>query len=178
MNNSKYLIVGILFPILVLLGMVIKHHLNIESGGKVTLKILGYDPRDLLSGHYITYRVDYEIDPAHICRMWNTNESAFICLSGNRKFTTNSKELKGCDLYLKGICKHGRFEAGIERFYIPENLAKDLDMAVRDGQGKINVTIQKNGTGMVTDLLIEDLPFKEWVRKKRDHKESAPQDQE
>lgn len=31
-----------------------------DSGMEITVRIMGYDPRDLLSGHYIRYRIDWD----------------------------------------------------------------------------------------------------------------------
>lgn len=31
-----------------------------DSGTEITVRIMGYDPRDLLSGHYIRYRINWD----------------------------------------------------------------------------------------------------------------------
>ena len=31
-----------------------------DSGVEITVPVMGYDPRDLLSGHYIRYRIDWD----------------------------------------------------------------------------------------------------------------------
>ena len=31
-----------------------------DSGTDITVPVMGYDPRDLLSGHYIRYRIDWD----------------------------------------------------------------------------------------------------------------------
>ncbi len=31
-----------------------------DSGAEITVPVMGYDPRDLLSGHYIRYRIDWD----------------------------------------------------------------------------------------------------------------------
>jgi uncharacterized membrane-anchored protein len=36
-----------------------------ESGTEITVRISGYDPRDLLSGHYIRYTIDWDKTDLH-----------------------------------------------------------------------------------------------------------------
>ncbi len=49
-----------LLPMLILLGQVIYLTLWAQTAQMVTVSIDGYDPRSLLSGHYIDYRVNWE----------------------------------------------------------------------------------------------------------------------
>ena len=46
-------------PFLILLSWTIKLHYQKETLPEVILPITGYDPRDLLSGHYIQYQIDW-----------------------------------------------------------------------------------------------------------------------
>lgn len=168
MNNSKLLIAAIVFPILILIGMAVQHAYGVKNGGLVTLKITGYDPRHLLSGHYLTYRVDFEVDkPETLCPSYGSHQKAYICFSDKREFVSERSALKNCPLYIKGTCNYSVFSAGIERFYIPQEFAKELDTVVQDGKGQIIVSIQKDGKGIVKDLLIDNLHYKDWVKAKR-----------
>lgn len=77
---------------------------------EVTVRIAGYDPRDLLSGHYIAYTIDWENTD---CRQFE-NE---IC----------PKEA----FYESGI---GGLRGNSHRFYIPERKAAELDRIFRSGE--------------------------------------------
>lgn len=122
-------------------------------GEEVTLSIEGYDPRDLLSGHYLTYRVIYGVNDVCNDNKYRSKKEGFICLD-SKKFSYNRPY--NCNLFIKGICKYKRFIAGIERFYIPQSAAVKLDRLVRDNKGKIVVSITKSGVAQVKKLLIND----------------------
>lgn len=63
-------------------------HLNIQkdSGIEVRIPITGYDPRDLLSGHYIQYKIDWDKFDCdfsiadNFCRdkVWNEQQRFYI----------------------------------------------------------------------------------------------------
>src|SRR5690349_20108829 len=53
------IIPALLLPILALAVWVGLLQFRIISGQEVRLKITGYDPRDLLSGHYMQFRLDF-----------------------------------------------------------------------------------------------------------------------
>lgn len=46
-------------PLFFLIGLVVFFSMQSAYLPEVTLRIQGYDPRDLLSGHYISYRIDW-----------------------------------------------------------------------------------------------------------------------
>jgi uncharacterized membrane-anchored protein len=70
-----------------------------ESGTEITVRISGYDPRDLLSGHYIRYTIDWDKTDLH---------------QFDDKFFTK-------DDFVDSLNKTSY------RFYVPENHAKYLN---------------------------------------------------
>jgi len=154
-KSRKILLVTLMIPILALLGLTTSKISNLFMGREVELPIVGFDPRDLLSGHYLVYRVDYGV--ANLCA---TPEEApgFVCLD-NRTFTQDKPD--GCSLFIKGSCNHLRFEAGIERFYIPEEKAAMLDQIVRGKQASIVISITGAGHAQVKNLLVNGKPWEE-----------------
>ena len=159
MNRSKtVLISALLFPIIALGILTGYKHYKVTVGMEVILPIEGYDPRDLLSGHYLTYRVNY--GTKYICeqsRKANYSE-AYVCL--DPKYFSYHKP-QTCNLVIKGTCKGSRFRAGIERFYIPEDQAKKLDKDVRSKKGSIVLSVTPDGHAQIKDLLIDDKPWNE-----------------
>lgn len=66
---NKFFIIGALaFTFFILFGWTSKVVTHANSMPEVVLPIKGYDPRDLLSGHYIAYQIDW--DKAD-CRVFN-----------------------------------------------------------------------------------------------------------
>jgi uncharacterized membrane-anchored protein len=163
--QSKMLVFAILFPIVLLLGFMLHKQRVVSQGARVILKIVGYDPRDLLSGHYLIYNVDYGVTPT--CTSETHLAEAFVCLS-DKTFRFGS--VRNCDLAIAGKCEQSRFVAGIERFYVPQENARELEQHVMGRNASIELAI-KNGQAQVVDLLIEGVSWKDKL------KEPAPSDQ-
>ncbi|MBP5698464.1 MAG: GDYXXLXY domain-containing protein [Alphaproteobacteria bacterium] len=102
-------------PALLLLCWVGVISAQIYSGREVTVAIRGYDPRSLLSGHYIQYTIDWG----------NTDCSQFesgVCPERDFEYA----------LY------HG-YWGNNGRFYVSEKEAQSLDKAVRSGANKAEI---------------------------------------
>lgn len=156
MRTKSFLIIILLFPIITLFALTVYKKYLIESGYEVTLKIYGYDPRDLLSGHYVVYAVDYGIPD--LCRDYSTIQTAYICL--DTKTFSSVLDTK-CKHFIRGICSYGHFEAGIEKFYIPENKAAMLDKKVRNKKASIVISVSPEGRAQIKDLLIDDKSWRQ-----------------
>ena len=151
--KNKFLLFSILFPILILLILTFIKQ-NIYSNGKeFELNISGYDPIDLLSGHFVTYRIDYGFNP---CDKIDSIDTC-ICLTQTEYPASNLESCdftKSCDAFLKGKCKNNFFEAGIEKYFIPENKAEEIDKIVRSGKSKVKIAVDKYGNALVKDLIL------------------------
>lgn len=165
-----------LLPIFVLIWMAGSLYFERETGITVRLPISGYDPRDLLSGHYLIYRVDYPADL--ICEQDNYqnglpertsvstgNEEHCLCietLDENRNpilhfvFQCNPYELQSCRAVIRGNCDAGRFLAGIERYHIPENRAKEYDQLLREKGAEILISVSRDGKALVKELIFPE----------------------
>jgi uncharacterized membrane-anchored protein len=175
--NKRYLIIALAFPILILAALIFYKQAKVMIGNEIILPITGFDPRDILSGHYLIYRVDYGIYNDDICHNYGNNNDAYICLKKDNKnpdtYTstinsyTHPTDLDDpkCFAVIKGKCKDGRFTAGIEKFFIPESYANSLDRAVRNSQGKIVLSVTKSGSAAIKDLLIDGKSWKEYKDK-------------
>ena len=60
MNKNNFVIYLLLFPFLGIALWLCYFFVFIEHSTEVRLPITGYDPRNLLSGHYIAYRIDWD----------------------------------------------------------------------------------------------------------------------
>lgn len=58
---KKYGYIGLVFlPVFILLAWVGSIEIERNMGREVVVRLSGYDPRDLLSGHYILYEIDWD----------------------------------------------------------------------------------------------------------------------
>jgi uncharacterized membrane-anchored protein len=141
----------LLFPIVILLALTAYKRHILLSGQEVILPISGYDPRDLISGHYLRYRVEYGI-PDICYGEKNDSQSVFICLE---KKISSIIQPGNCKIVIHGFCENSQFYAGIEKFYIPESQAKSLEELIRSKKASIVISVTTDGTAQVKDLLID-----------------------
>ena len=102
--NKRVLMLLFFIPLVILAAWSEWLYMQRASGTEVKVAISGYDPRDLLSGHYIQYTIDWD----------HTDCSQFangVCPEGE-------------------FCKEARWGRQC-RFYIPEKNAKELDRMFR-----------------------------------------------
>ena len=142
-------------PVIVLLTITLFRAWERYHGHDVILEISGYDPVDIFAGHYLDYTVNYNIE--NLCASDNSRKSdSCICFASTdpvrAEYHENCSTAK-CVLFLKGKCSWNRFEAGIERFYIPEEKSSELDKKLRKEGAKIRVSISPRGTGIVKDII-------------------------
>lgn len=158
MNKRIWLIVALLVPIAALaLNAWLKSQQR-ASGEEVILPIDGFDPRDLLSGHYLTYRIDYGLQQG--CTA--PNVAASVCLRPQRGLYLPGELPESCELSIHGHCDNSAtFTAGIERFYVPEAVAQVLEQQVRDRKGEIVLSVDKQGNAAIRDLLLDGKPWKQ-----------------
>lgn len=131
------------------------------TGVEVRLPVSGFDPRDVLAGHYLTYTVDYgDLD---VCPREYSGEPRKTCVCLTEDASTGLHygtwagaciaRLKDCTLFLSGDCRFGRFEANIERFYFPEEYRSVL--AVVPAKSAITVAVQPTGDAIVTGFSVD-----------------------
>ena len=112
--NKRLLAVTLALPWFCLLGWALFLTASANSGRQITLPITGYDPRDLFSGRYIAYQIDWEKAD---CRQFPEG----ICPKDD-------------------FCKEARW--GREcRFYIPEATANELDSLFRSRSNNLKFEV-------------------------------------
>lgn len=153
-RSKRVLLAALLFPIFVLMALAAFKAYVVSLGKEVVLPITAYDPRDLLAGHYLAYTVQYDV--SGIC-VDAVNLPAYVCLDPKGFFITEPED---CKILISGVCQAGRFDAGVERFYIPEESAAILETEIRDKKASIVLSIAPGGRAQVKDLLIDGRSWK------------------
>lgn len=113
-----------------------------NHGTEVKVAVMGYDPRDLLSGHYIQYQIDWDKTD---CTQFENN----ICPKEN-------------------FCREGRWGRQC-RFYVPEEYAKQLDELFRKRNNpqttfEVIYSYTPGQGAMAKELLIGGKNWRESVR--------------
>ncbi|MEO5377824.1 MAG: GDYXXLXY domain-containing protein [Magnetococcus sp. DMHC-6] len=172
MNRQRfYTFVALLIPILALSGLAGWKHWHQSHGQEVVLSVQALDPRDLLSGHYLTFQVDYGLES--MCRPISSNDALrndalYVCLDPKNIFETMPQG-EACSLFIRGSCRRGVFEAGIERFFIPQEYASRLERAISNKICTVLVSVTDDGTATLQDFRIEGRSWSDYV-----HENFAP----
>ena len=171
MNKTKILL---FIPVFILLVWVVSVQSMISSGVKMEMPVRGYDPRDILAGHYLSVEVDFDAFSS-ACKVegkenrnlrWERRK-AFFC-AGLYEVALSEKPLN-CGAFIEGYCQNNRFHGNISRFYIPEKSARILEKAVGNQENKpmLRISVTENGKAYPLDLILQGMPFKEWLRRNK-----------
>jgi uncharacterized membrane-anchored protein len=165
MNKNKRLqIISIFLPVLVMGAWIGSVALHRTSGNIARLRVVGFDPRDLLSGHYLRYQIDYGESPV-TCQ---SADDWCLCLKVDQQGLARMEHqgrcsiLPGCELRLRGQCQNERFTAGIERYYFSEEFRKEL--AVVPEQSSIEVSLDDQGNAIVKEFFVAEQKLIDWLK--------------
>lgn len=165
LNNRWTLMLALLLPITVLAANTWFAQQQRTHGDTVVLPIHGFDPRDLLSGHYLTYNIDYGINDETGCPA--SDIEAVVCLTPEAHVFPSDELPTSCTQFISGSCDHdARFITKLERFYIPEQYAKPLEKYVQNNRGELLISLDGTGNAAIRDLLIDGQPWKALVNRK------------
>ena len=153
--HTLQLWLALLLPIVAFAGLVVHAELLRTSGPVFRVAIAGYDPRDLLQGHYLRYRLQW---PAE-----GTCDDATCCMclqiSGVHTKVVCGIANKTCDAQLsRQMVEQGR------EFFIQEDAGPSLEQAIRRGQGAMALNVTPNGQIRVHELFIDGVPHRRWLR--------------
>lgn len=136
---KKQFLAGIFFlPLICLMSWTVFLSVTRNQGTEVKVAVMGYDPRDLISGHYIAYQID-----------WGK---------------TDCTQFPDKKCPAREFCREARWGRQC-RFYIPEEYAKKLDdlFRRRSSEGTRFEVIYAYRTGhkpMAKELLINGQPWR------------------
>lgn len=152
---TPYLWCALLLPIVAFAAMVVRAELLRAAGPVFHIAIAGYDPRDLLQGHYLRYRLQWPAD--------GTCHGATCCLclriSGVHTKVECGVVNAACDAQLGHQTVEQRRE-----FFIQEDAGPALEQAIQRGQGTMALNITPNGQVQVHELFIDGVPHRRWLR--------------
>ncbi len=167
MNKTKLLL---FIPVVILLGWVISIQTAVLTGTPVVLPVRGFDPRDILAGHYLAVAVDYGAFTSECAdrqgkQRWEKTE-AFFCPDIGKIVLNKPAD---CAVFIKGYCRYGRFDDNVSRFYIPEKLSRPLEQAVREPENnpQLLLSVSRDGRAFPQDLILDGLPFAEWLKQRK-----------
>lgn len=166
-KQSLFGIAALCLPFL-LLAFILFQGIQSFEGTEYRVRITGYDPRDVLRGHYIQFI--YEWPTTSQCK---PNEVCVACFSGNPmrpsiQLLSYDDQMKmvrdqNCNAYWRlnnvvSVKDVPQPSAEFLRFYIPELEAPLLEKRLRANEDKFEIGIipHKDGTASLRNLYIND----------------------
>ncbi len=165
-SDKKFRIFAVVFPIAIIAMWISSYGFLRQTAREFTFSIVGFDPRDLLSGHYLQYRIDYKmtVQCQRDAREW------CLCIEDSEPFSFASQEGRcdelSCSASLKGYCEGLRFVAGIERYYFPEKYKSKLVLV--PPESTVTVSLSNSGQAVVKSMQVENIPLLQWLEQQGD----------
>ena len=155
---NKKLLLAVMIPFILLCLLIARAEYHLSMGTQWDFAITGYDPRDLLRGHSLRFRVAYDWQESQNERSGEVGCS--YCLTDVGKLVpkvqiVDTAIAKQCN----GFMQYDDLQEPLNRFYIPETqarLAEDLLHQARiDNTAYLRLSINKKGEPRIVDLLID-----------------------
>jgi uncharacterized membrane-anchored protein len=158
---NKNLLMIVMIPFILLCLLIARAEYHLSTGKQWDIAITGYDPRDLLRGHYLRFRLAYDWqEPKKQC----ATKSCSYCLTDVGELAPKVQIIetqlaKQCD----GFMQYGDLKTPLNRFYIPETQARFAEDLLRqarvDKTAYLRVSVDKKGVPQIVDLLIDGRPL-------------------
>ena len=162
MGSKAWRWFALVLPLLVLGVGIVRGERAIRTGETWHFDIGGYDPRDLLRGRYLRFQIEEKWGEPHDA---NVGEADCACLEKVPDDAAPILRAASCS-FAKQRCQSFVVRAklkNLDRFYIPEARARDLEKRLQDAAtrnaAQILVAIDRNGTPIIVDLLVDGAPL-------------------
>lgn len=161
-----------LVPSVIILALIGYNYSTLYFGEEILLKTAPIDPRDLFRGDYV--RLNYEISTVDLQQTpydsnFTPGEAVYAVLSKDEKYWSikgvghNKPELQSEEACMKGNIASSfnnrlRITWGIESYFVPENMGKDIEREIRNVS--VMVAVDSTCRAMIKELYIDDEPVK------------------
>ena len=170
--KNKLIFTAIALPLLVLLLLIVRAEYHVRSGEQWMFEVQGYDPRDLLRGHYLQFTLLYDWEKGK--NECSSGTECCLCLTKNNSAektsivpkvhkTSCKTARKQCDGYILSAKQNA-----LNRYYIPEESAKRAESllikARANQQAYLQVSINKKGEPAIVDLILDNQSINELLK--------------
>lgn len=160
-NERNILLVGIIFQLLILIGMIVWQAMPIWTGDTFLLRVEPIDPRDLMRGDYVILSYEMSMLPVEGLEGerwgWPDQRPVFVMLEKEE----DGKHWRGVKAstakptsgrYIEGKTSRGRLIFGIESFFLQEGSGKAYESAIRDKRVSAKISLSRDGRAALVDL--------------------------
>ncbi|HEY4169945.1 MAG TPA: GDYXXLXY domain-containing protein [Reyranella sp.] len=160
-------------PVLALAGLIGQQEWGLANARILSVPLTGFDPRDLLRGHYIRAQMDWDWESAPAVSEYQAVDGAVCVLKETPKprvrflagWKAGDRTDPDCKLVIAGHARSlSRFapggldngDGGIQ-FYVPETRASDLETLMRERPGSLtaDLVVRANGSAAIRALRVD-----------------------
>lgn len=159
MKRSLLRLALLLAPTLILTGWALSIPWLRAGEPEMRVRLAGYDPRDLLRGHYLLARLDIQdLAPGRF------GPDDCICLRADPAGSGRPlySPLPSCAATALAACPLPLADPGREvRLYQPAEMAQRLEGLLREGKARVDVSVRFDGAGgiSVDDVRVDGKPL-------------------
>lgn len=158
---------AVVLPFLAYIGSIGLAEAKRRGAPQIEVKIEGYDPRDLLRGQYLQYRIVAEDGEPESSRVINTEPWAragmyrsYACAAPKNPpvwvvYQYDGARPPACKLDLPT-----EFLYEAHRYYIQQNRGLELEEAVREGRASVRLRVVSSREVLVEQLLVDGAPIR------------------
>jgi uncharacterized membrane-anchored protein len=166
-TRGRLTTIAVLVPVLGLIALIGRSEYAVRHGPTWAIPIEGYDPRDLLHGHYLQYRYQFKWQGEDTCGVRSTTERDLepvccLCLTRDRPdgFDPAVRQIwcEDAEATCDGVL---RVESVIPplRYYVPEDRAFALEEALRTRGAALELRISPEAQPAIRGLLLDGRPW-------------------
>lgn len=149
---------ALVLPIAGVLGMIVRSEVKLALGVELRVPIRGFDPRDLLRGHYLMFQFDWTVQGA--CA---EGEECCYCLDARGPGARGAQVQQAACMDLKEC--PARMDAAeldaLRRFYVPEEVGTRLEDLVRHKRAVAVLAVTPQGGVVLKQLEVDGKPWRE-----------------
>jgi uncharacterized membrane-anchored protein len=159
--HAKLLVAAVALPLVAITAGVVRAELHLSHSKEWEFRVAGYDPRDLLEGHYIRLSVALDEGLQRTACSGDQGDSCCLCLTSLGEHTPPRVERATCAV-AKAECDGAVREQdlrAIDRYYVPESRAEELtrrfQQAARQQTARLVVAVDAQGIPQVKALVVD-----------------------
>jgi uncharacterized membrane-anchored protein len=158
--SRKFTLVAVTLPLLAIVLGIARAELSFARSRDFTFEVTGYDPRDLLRGHYLQFRLALdplpandgcELEPEGCCLCVRQAPGEPVASVANSRCTAAQS---GCEAWLAPS-----FASQPLRYYVPEaralELERQLQTAVTQHKAHARMAVRRDGRANIRELRID-----------------------
>jgi len=158
-TQGKRVLLGLALADLVFFGGWVAREESLRRGGRIHLPIEGYDPRDLLSGHYVRFQLVAVREAAAFLKPRGASVPQTFCIEPKEGLYhvkgIRTGGASSCSPFLRAtLNERAHWDFGVDRFYVDERLANEARWIQANPDTYLIATVDDSGAVHPVDLIV------------------------